>query len=70
MSGRPQCLYVQEHIEQIISLVRGKGLRITRSNEPMRVFTRQLHIYKERITLGKMYTNKLFSIAQPASQNV
>ena len=42
---KPQCLYVQEHTEQIISLVRGKdGVALGCSNELMHKFTRQLYV--------------------------
>lgn len=44
MSARPQYLYVQEHIEQIISLARGKdGVAFGSSTEVMHMFTRQLY---------------------------
>lgn len=45
MSGIPQCLYVQERIEQIISFMRGNDVVLLGSgNELMHTFTRQLYI--------------------------
>lgn len=49
MSGRPQCLYVQEHTEQITTLVRGKdGVALGSSNELMHMFARQLNIQRSK----------------------